>query len=423
MPLPDSWTNLPLPNLLALQARLQWIKQARPAQLTPSRTGWRIWIALAGRGWGKTRCGAEDLAHHALWHPGARLAVIAPTVADARDTCCEGASGLLQVIPEPCIAAWRRSHGVLRLVNGSSIKCFSAEQPERLRGPQHHRIWCDELGAWERPETFDQALFGLRLGVEPQMIVTTTPRPTELLRGLLAREGRDVIVTRGHTRENAANLAPGIVAALEERYAGTRLARQELAAEMLDDAAGALWNEALLDCIVTQLPRMRRTIVAVDPALQAGADSDETGIVAAGLGEDGLFYLLADRSGAYAADLWAARAAQLAAEWRADVIRIEVNAGGGLLTRIVQHYAPQTRCEPVHAVHGKWDRALPVAALYEQKRVRHYGAFPALRQQMLRFAPDMIARHSPDRVDALVWAIAGLLQVQTPTSPAIRGLI
>jgi phage terminase large subunit-like protein len=421
MPLPDSWTNLPLPNLLALQARLNWIRAARPQQLTPAGD-WRIWLILAGRGWGKTRTGAEDLAYHALWQPGARLAVVAPTYADARDTCVEGESGLLRVMPRECLQAWNRSFGVLRLTNGSTVKLFSAEQPERLRGPQHHRVWCDELGAWERPETFDQILFGLRLGARPRLVITTTPRPTPLLRGLLARQN-DVYVTQGHTRENSPNLAPEFVQALEERYGGTRLARQELAAEMLSEAEGALWTDATLDCVVTTVPALRRVVVAVDPALQEKGTSDETGIIAAGVGEDGLFYVLADGSGQMPSDVWAARAAQLAQIWQAEKIRVEVNAGGALLSRIVQHYAPNCPCEPVHAVHGKWDRAVPVAALYEQKRVRHCGALPALVEQMRRFTPEAIARRSPDRVDALVWALSALMQEKLGSVPKIRSLV
>ncbi len=179
MPLPNCWMNLPLPRLLALQARLQWLRTARPSQTTPAGD-WRLWLILAGRGWGKTRTGAEDLAHYALRHDGARLAVVAPTFADARDTCVEGESGLLKVLPEACVQSWHRSLGALRLHNGSRIKLFSADRPERLRGPQHHRVWCDELGAWARPETFDQVLFGLRLGDAPRLVITTTPRPLPL---------------------------------------------------------------------------------------------------------------------------------------------------------------------------------------------------------------------------------------------------
>jgi phage terminase large subunit-like protein len=421
MQLPNFWTSLPLENLQAMQARLRWIKAARPSQLTPAGD-WRIWLILAGRGWGKTRTGAEDIAHYALWHAGARVAVVAPTIADARDTCVEGESGLLQVLPTGCVAAWHRSHGALRLVNGSRIKLFSAEQPERLRGPQHHRVWCDELGAWEKPEAFDQVLFGLRLGRDPRMVITTTPRPSPLLEDLVARQGKDVWLTRGRSYDNQANLPAALLAELTARYAGTRLGRQELDAEMLDMQAGALWSATVLDCIAQTVPAMRRVVVAVDPALQGRPDSDETGIVAAGLGEDGLYYVLADESGRYPSDIWAAKAARLAETLRAEKIRIEVNAGGSLLTRIIQHYAPNIPCEPVHATHSKWDRAIPVAALYEQQRVRHAKPLPELVAQLGNFTPDYIARHSPDRVDALVWALTALLQQQPAAQPMIRRL-
>lgn len=328
MPLPHCWTSLPLPRLLALRARLGWIRAARASQITPDGD-WRVWLILAGRGWGKTRTGAEDLAHYALWRDGARLAVVAPTFADARDTCVEGESGLLRVLPERCVMRWQRSFGLLHLVNGSKIKIFSAERPERLRGPQHHRVWCDEVGAWERPEAFDQVLFGLRLGERPQAVITTTPRPTDLLRDLVGRAGRDVILTRGATRENAGNLAAGVVAALEERYAGTRLGRQELEAAMLEEQASSLWNAAALDCRVEVAARLRRVVVAVDPALAGRADGDETGIVAAGLGEDGLYYVLRDASGALASDVWAARVGRLAVELGAERIRVCELCHGG----------------------------------------------------------------------------------------------
>jgi phage terminase large subunit-like protein len=421
MPLPDCWTSLPLQNLLALERRLSWIKTARPEQLTPVGD-WRYWLIMAGRGWGKTRTGAEDLAHYALWHAGSRLAVIAPTAADARDICIEGESGLLQVLPQACIRAWHRSHGNLILTNGTRIKLYSAEQPERLRGPQHHRVWCDELAAWERPEAFDQMLFGLRLGSKPQAVLTTTPRPTELMRALVERAGDDLHLTRGRTQDNAAHLSAAALATLHERYAGTRLGRQELEAELLDLTEGALWQRESMPPPVATLPTMRRVIVAIDPALQSESASDETGIIAAGLGEDGFYYVLADLSGRYPSDVWAAKAAQLAEEWQADSIRVEVNVGGALLTRILQHYAPKIRCEAVYAAHGKWERAIPVAALYEQRRVRHAAMFPVLVDQMLRFTPQVISGRSPDRVDALVWALSGLLQTGAATIPQIRGL-
>ena len=425
MLLPACWTHLPLPRLLALRARLEWLQTARPEQITPAGM-WRVWMILAGRGWGKTRAGAEDLAAYALWHDRARLAIVAPTFADARDICVEGESGVLRVLPEGCVKAWHRSHGALELTNGSRIKLFSADRPARLRGPQHHRVWCDELAAWGRPETFDQILFGLRLGDDPRLVITTTPRPTPLLRDLVARAGGQtdayVHLTRGATRDNAAHLPPALLAELEARYAGTRLGRQELLAEMLADEAGALWRMAeLAELTVTDLPPLRRVVVAIDPALGHGRANDETGIIAAGLGLDGLFYVLRDRSGRCASDVWAARAARLAQEVRAEAIFVEVNVGGELLTRIVQNYAPEIPCQPVRAVRGKWERAIPIAALYEQHRVRHVGAMPELVEQMRHFTPEQIAARSPDRVDALVWALGALLGMPE-FRPGIRGI-
>ena len=364
---------------------------------------------MAGRGWGKTRTGAEDIAHYALWNPGTRLAVIAPTYADARDTCVEGESGLLRVLPPSCIDKWNRSMGEMWLVNGSRIKLFSADQPERLRGPQHHRAWCDELGAWKGREAFDQLLFGLRLGNDPRVIVTTTPRNTEMLRELFRRQNDDVLLTHGRTVDNQENLSPHVMRQLEERYAGTRLGRQELDAELLEDTEGALWNRAQVDKLrVDVAPELRRIIVAIDPAMSSNAHSDETGIVAAGRGVDGLLYVLSDWSGRYTPDAWAERALMLYTDMRAQMIVAEVNAGGDLVEKILRQKAPHVLFKPVRALRNKVDRALPVAALYEQGKVKHVGALAALEDQMCRFSAQGLLEGSPDRVDALVWAVTEL---------------
>ncbi len=269
-------------------------------------------MILAGRGWGKTRCGAEDIAFYALWNPGTRIGVIAATFSDARDICVEGESGLLRVIPTRCIARWNRSMGELLLFNGSRIKLFSADQPERLRGPQHHRVWCDEVGAWPSREAFDQLWFGLRLGDDPRVVITTTPRNTDLIRELYRRRDDDVFLTHGRTMDNAEHLSSRAIEQLNERYGGTRLGRQELDAELLEDTDGALWNRAQIDaCRVQSVPELKRIIVAIDPALSSGEASDETGIVAAGRGADGLLYVLADWSGRFSPEGWAERAIML----------------------------------------------------------------------------------------------------------------
>lgn len=401
---------------------MRWLLTARPEQIAPPRDDWRIWLILAGRGWGKTRTGAEDIAHFCLWHESVRAGVIAPTMADARDTCVEGESGLLSVLPHACVAAWNRSLGELILNNGSRIKLFSADEPERLRGPQHHRVWCDEIGAWHAREAFDQLWFGLRLGNDPRVVVTTTPRNRDVLRELLAREGADVYVTRGRTVDNEAHLAPAVLKQLNERYAGTRLGRQELEAEWLEADDDALWKQEALDALrVSTTPALARVVVAIDPAMTGKQTSDETGIVACGRGADGLLYVLADWSGRFAPDVWALRAATLYRELGAALIVAEVNAGGDLVERVLRNVAPDVAFKAVRAARGKVERALPVAALYEQGRVRHVGALRLLENQMVRFTPAHPAEASPDRVDALVWALSELSEV-TRGEPRIRVL-
>jgi phage terminase large subunit-like protein len=412
---------LPLSNLQAFVSRSRWIKQARPNQLTPDG-GWRIWLVMAGRGWGKTRCGAEDIAHFALWNENVRVAVIAPTYADARDTCVEGESGLLRVIPPACIEKWNRSMGEMWLTNGSRIKLFSADQPERLRGPQHHRAWCDELGAWNNREAFDQLWFGLRLGSDPRVIITTTPRNTDMLRDLFKRQSDDVHLTHGKTSDNAENLSLHVMQQLTERYAGTRLGRQELDAELLTDTQGALWNRAQIDRLRAEsVPELRRVIVAIDPAMSHGPNADETGIVAAARGVDGLLYVLSDWSGRYAPDGWAERALMLYNDMRAQMIVAEVNAGGELVEKILRQKAPHILFKPVRALRNKVERALPVAALYEQGRVRHVGALSLLEDQMCRFTANGAQEKSPDRVDAMVWALTELSETNRG-EPKIRFL-
>jgi predicted phage terminase large subunit-like protein len=365
---------------------------------------------MAGRGWGKTRTGAEDMAHYALTHPAARLAVVAATSAAARDVCVEGESGLRGIIPPELIETWNRSMGELVLTNGARFKLFSAEEPDRLRGYQNHRAWCDELASWSYPEAWDQLLFGLRLGDDPRVIVTTTPRPTQLIRSLLSRDG--VMVTRGSTFENSENLAPAALAQLRDRYEGSRIGRQELYAEVLDDVPGALWQRGQIDKLRARThPDLVRTVVAIDPAVTSGEDSDETGIVVAGRGVDGHGYVLADRTCRMSPDGWARRATSAFEEFSADRIIAEVNNGGDLVERVIRvqgHYPYRA----VRASRGKLTRAEPIAALYEQGKVHHVGSFPELEDQQCAYTPDGYDG-SPDRVDALVWALSELLVQKT----------
>lgn len=354
---------------------------------------------MAGRGWGKTRVGAEDAAEFGRTHPGSRIAVVAPTISDARDTCVEGESGLLAVLAPGLVENWNRSLGELFLTNGAKFKTFSADEPERLRGPQHHRAWCDELAAWRYPEAWDQLMFGMRLGDRPQVVSTTTPKPVELVRQLLKRT--DVHVTRGSTFDNADNLSPAALAQLEDRYAGTTLGRQELYGELLDELPGALSRKFVDDARVDDHPHLQTVVVAIDPAVTANEDSDETGIVV--FGTSGMHgYLLDDLTCRLSPEGWARVAVEAARKHGADRIVAEVNNGGDLVASVIRTVDPRINVKSVRASRGKQLRAQPVTALYEQGKVHHVGQFPALEDQLCTWTPD--SDGSPDRLDALVWA-------------------
>lgn len=374
---------------------------------------------LAGRGFGKTRAGAEEFAWQLLCHNGWRGAIIAPTEADARDTCMEGESGLLGILPRGCIDKWNRSLGELRLFNGSRVKLFSADVPERLRGPQHHIAWADELAAWRYDAALDQLRFGLRIGVNPRLIVTTTPRPVPMLCDIISREG--VHVTRGSTFENAANLAPAALAELKQRYDGTRLGRQELYAELIDDVPGALWSHSQIDLLrVRHAPPLVRIIIAIDPAVTSGQKADSTGIIAVGLGEDQHAYILQDATLQAAPHQWARKTVALYESLAADLVIGEVNQGGDLVETVLRTIAPHLPYRAVRANRGKLLRAEPVAALYEQGKVHHVGSFGPLEDEMTRFAPGLLEQNSPDRVDALVWAVTELMLKHN--DPRLRSL-
>ena len=388
--------------------RLKWINMARPKQLTPHGE-WSIWLILAGRGWGKTLTGAQDMAWFGLSNPESRIAIIAPTFADGRDTCVEGESGLLSVLNDETIANYNRSLGEVVLHNGSRFKTFSADSPERLRGPQHHRAWCDELGSWKYTETWDQLMFGLRLGQNPKVVITTTPKPIPLVKELAKR--KDVHVTSGSTFENEKNLADAAVIALRERYAGTRLGRQELFAEILEDVEGSLWSRDMLQSAMLKfnekLPDFKRVVVAVDPAVTANKDSNETGIVICATDHKGQYYVLNDISGVYTPDTWAKKTVEAYESYKADKVIAEVNNGGDLVQKVVKTVDPNVNYKAVRATRGKFVRAEPIAALYEQKRVKHINRFSLLEDQLCTYNPE-ISSISPDRLDALVWGLTEL---------------
>lgn len=398
-----------LASLSEAQARAflhDWRFWARPNQLPPPGD-WRTWLLLAGRGFGKTRTITEWVRDEVQSGRCGRVALVAPTVADVRDVLVEGESGILAVSPDDARPTYEPSKRRLTWGNGAIATTYSADEPDRLRGPQHDRAACDEIAAWRYPETWDMLMFGLRLGDDPKAAVATTPRPVRLVRELLASP--TTVVTRGTTYENAGNLAPAFLEQIVAKYEGTRLGRQELNAELLDDVPGALWSrQAVDDLRRPDHPDLTRVVVAVDPAVTSGEDADETGIVVAGLGVDGRGYVLADLTCRLSPDGWARRAVTAYHAHRADRLVAEVNNGGDLVERVVRTVDRDVSYKAVHASRGKQTRAEPVAALYEQGKVSHVGSLPDLEDQMCSYTPDGYDG-SPDRVDALVWALTELM--------------
>jgi phage terminase large subunit-like protein len=415
----------------AIEGKYAW--EPRTEQIPPPGD-WRVWLLLAGRGFGKTRTGAEYVRACVNQGLARRIALVAPTALDARSIMVEGESGLLSIGPPKERPEYEPSLHRLTWHNGAVATLFSADEPNRLRGPQHDLAWCDELAAWRYPPAWDMLMFGLRLagpaGGDPRAIVTTTPRPIRLIRDLLADP--TVAVTRGRTADNAKNLAPAFLAQIVRRYEGTRLGRQELDAEILDDMPGALWTHGLIDAAriaahpdhVAALvrpgpahPELIRVVVAIDPAATSGEHADETGIIVAGRDAAGHGYVLADASGHYPPAEWARIAVAAYHAQHADRIVAEVNNGGDMVEAMLRTTDPDVPFAAVHAAHGKVARAEPVAALYEQGRVHHLGAFAALEDQMCAFSSDFdrdVAGYSPDRVDALVWALTELFLEHHP---------
>lgn len=386
-----------------------WAVWALPGQ-DPPPGDWLVWLIRAGRGFGKTRAGAEWVSAVARTHPAARIALVGATAEDARRVMVEGQSGLIAVARDDEPLDWRPSAGTIVFASGARGFVYSAEAPEKLRGPEHHVAWCDELAKWrEGGRAWDNLLLGLRLGKQPRVIVTTTPRPNALMRRVMAMPG--LVETRGRTRDNP-HLAPGFVAAMADLYGGSRLGRQELDGELLGDVEGALWSRALIErARSAELPGLVRVVVGVDPP--AGTTGDACGIVAVGLGEDGVGYVLEDATIARASpENWARAVAACAARHNADRVVAEANNGGAMVKAVLAAADARLPVKLVHAAHGKVARAEPVATLYEAGRVRHLGAFPALEDEM---AGLMIGGgyqgpgRSPDRADALVWALSELM--------------
>ena len=395
----------------AFYNRTLWTKQARATQIEP-RGEWSIWLILAGRGWGKTRTGAENILTYAMQRPNSICGVVAPTSGDLRRVCFEGPSGLLKLVPKECLIdtgkAYNRSAMELRLWNGSIIQGYAAIEPDRLRGPQFHRIWADEMAAWRYAESFDQMMFGLRLGNNPKLVITTTPRPTKLIIDLISRKDKDVFVQTGSTFDNKENLAESALQQLKDKYEGTTLGRQELFAEVLTEVEGALWNINIIEPkrLKTIPDKMKRIVISVDPAVTNNEGSDETGFIVCGKGFDNRYYILEDLSARMSADTWASTVVNAFYKYEADRVIAEVNNGGDLVERLLRTVDASIPYTAVRASKGKLVRAEPISALYEQGKVSHIGYFAKLEDQMCSYTLD--SRSSPDRLDALVWGLTEL---------------
>lgn len=401
-----------LPSLTLLddekeRRRCDWVKRARHDQLAPLGE-WYVWLILAGRGWGKTRTGAEWVRLQ-VRQRYRFVNIIGATADDARDIMIEGESGILAICPRGERPEYKKSQRRLAWPNGSSSLIFTADEPERLRGKQHEKLWADELAAWRYPEAWDQAMLGLRLGDNPQAVVTTTPRPTPMIKELIVTDA--VAITKGTTYDNRDNLAPKFFAKIIKKYEGTRLGRQELSAEILDDNPNALFQRADIDRTrIQHAPQLVRVVVGVDPAATSNEDSDETGIIVAGRDDQDPphYYVLADATQTMAKpSVWGKAAVTVYHQQEADYVVGEVNNGGDMVESVIETADKSVKFKAVRASRGKAIRAEPVASLYEQGRVHHVGTFPKLEDQMCDWDP-VNSLKSPDRMDAAVWAVTEL---------------
>ena len=390
-----------------------WLLWARREQLPPEGS-WTTWLYMGGRGAGKTRAGAEWIRARVEGGVGRRIALVASTAADARDVMIEGDSGLLAISPSAARPKFEPSKRRLTWPNGAIATLYSAEKPDVLRGPQHDTAWCDELAKWQYLQSaWDNLQLGLRLGAEPRQVITTTPRALAALKAIIART--DTVLTHGTSYDNRFNLAPAFFAEIIRRYEGTRFGRQEINAELLEDAAGALWTRRMIDAVrlghEETPPQMARVLVGVDPSgTRGGDDRASVGIVAAGKGIDGLGYVLADFTCSLSPAGWGRRIAECVSAHKADCVVAEANFGGAMVESVLAAADIGARVKMVTASRGKIVRAEPIAALYEQKRVKHAGAFPALEDQLVAFTPDgYVGDGSPDRADAMIWALTELM--------------
>lgn len=414
------------PSVVA-NLKYSWPFWARQNQLPPEGE-WNTWLILAGRGFGKTRTGAEWVCQLAEDNPGCLIALVAETAADSRKVMVEGESGILARSRPDFMPTYAPTNRQLTWPNGSVAITYNATEPDQLRGPQHHFAWCDELAKWRyAQEMWDQLQFGLRLGDNPKSLITTTPRPIPLIKRLVADPR--VRTVRGSTLHNRANMPPSFVHEIMDKYAGTRLGRQEIDGEILDDIPGALWTrDSIDDSRIQEAPEdLEQVIVAVDPATSSEEGADEHGIVVVGLARDadgyGRGYVLEDASCRGTPEDWARAAVRMYRKHQADRIVAEKNQGGEMVSSVLKAVDRSVPVKLVHASRGKVVRAEPISALYEQGRVHHVGRHDILEDQMCLFSVDNIrsaTMGSPDRVDALVW---GLTEIFNKISGRARPLL
>jgi phage terminase large subunit-like protein len=386
-----------------MELQYRWGCNARPSQIIPEGD-WTVWLIKTGRGWGKTRAGAEAVRIWKDQYP--IITLIGATAADARDIMIEGESGLLRCSPPWDMPKYEPSKRKISWKNGSYALIFTADEPDRLRGFQSYAGWCDEIASWRYgQETWDMFMMGLRLGTHPRVIATTTPRPTKMIRDLM--KDPHVLVTSGSTYENIKNLAPAFLNTILSKYEGTRLGRQELNAEILEEIEGALWSMRLIDQHrIQRVPDLIRLGVAIDPSVSSDKDSDECGIIIGGIDATGRIFIMEDLSGIMSPLTWAGKAIDAYHRHKADRIVAEINNGGDLVETVIHQIDRNVAYKEEWASRGKVTRAEPVQAMYEQGRIHHVGSLPKLEDEMCTWVPK--EGKSPNRIDALVWLVSYL---------------
>ncbi len=418
----DAFRNMKPPERVRLVSDWDvWARDGQAVRDAERGDDWSIWLMLAGRGYGKTRAGAEWVQHIArTFGEGARIALIGANARDARAVMVEGVSGIMATGKAGCLPVWHPSTGTVTWPNGAEARVYSAETPDSLRGPEHSFAWCDEVAKWPRGiDTWDNLIMGLRLGEQCQVLATTTPRPTPLVKRLVAEADRR---TGGRTEENKA-LSKAFVARVRSQYGRTRLGRQELDGELIEDVEGAIWTRAVLEGCRGPCPEtFQRVVIGVDPP--ASATGDACGIVAVGLGAGGVATVIEDASvDRSSPEIWAGAVAECAARWGADRVIAEANNGGAMVASVLHAADGGLPVTLVHAYHGKVTRAEPVRLLYDRGLVRHAGVFARMEDEMC----GMIAGggyagpgRSPDRADALVWAVSELMLSKPRPEPRVR---